>query len=34
MRKAIAFTSATVLGGLITVVAPLSPFLGSGGYMN
>jgi hypothetical protein len=34
MRRAIAFTSAAVLGGIATVVVPLSPLVGSGVFMN
>lgn len=33
MRKAIAFTSATVLGGLTVVTVPVFDFLAAGGSM-
>lgn len=29
MRRALAFTSATVVGGLITYIVPLAPLIGT-----
>ena len=34
MRRAIAFTSATVLGGIATFAGPVGAIIGCGGYMN
>ena len=33
MRRVIAFTSATALGAILTVIVPLSPFVGAE-FMN